>query len=294
MMKANLIDGKSVAAKLRQEVSDAVEIIKQSGQTPGLAVILVGNDPASEVYVRNKGQACEKAGIRSLTQKLPTDTSEQELLTKIRALNENPEFHGLLVQLPLPQHISSQKVIETISLEKDVDCFHPFNVGRMMIGMPIFEPATPSGIVELLRHYEIDPAGKHVVIIGRSNIVGKPLANMLIQKRSNANALVTVIHSAAKEVERFTRSADILVAAMGRPEFVRAGMVKEGAIVIDVGTNRVDANTPKGYRLVGDVAFEEVSEIASFISPVPGGVGPMTIAMLLKNTLHAFHLQQRA
>lgn len=290
-MKAKIIDGKAVAAEVRREIQADVEILKSSGHTPGLAVVLVGGDPASEVYVRNKNRACEKAGIRSITQKYPADISEKDLLNTIEQLNNDPEWHGILVQLPLPKHIDAQKVIEAIHPQKDVDCFHPFNVGRLVIGMSVFEPCTPAGILELLHRYNIDPAGKHVVILGRSNIVGKPLANLLVQKRAGANAIVTVVHSRAKDVAALTRQADILIAAIGVPAFVTANMVKTNAVVIDVGINRVDADTPKGYRLVGDVAFDSIAEKAAFITPVPGGVGPMTIAMLLKNTLSACRLQ---
>jgi len=290
-LKAKIIDGKAVAAEVRLEIQADVETLKISGHTPGLAVVLVGGDPASEVYVRNKNRACEKAGIRSITQKYPEDISEKDLLNTIDQLNNDPAWHGILVQLPLPKHIDAQKIIEAIHPQKDVDCFHPFNVGRLVIGMSVFEPCTPSGILELLRRYNIDPAGRHVVILGRSNIVGKPLANLLVQKRAGANAVVTVVHSRAKDVASLTRQADILIAAIGVSEFVTADMVKDNAVVIDVGINRVDADTPKGYRLAGDVAFESVAKKAAFITPVPGGVGPMTIAMLLKNTLAAYRLQ---
>lgn len=290
-MKAKLIDGKAIAAQIREEVQEEVIQINKSGKTPGLAVILVGEDPASHVYVRQKGKACEKAGIYSITKNLPASISQNELLECVDQYNNDAKFNGVLVQLPLPDHISSQKIIDAIAPLKDVDCFHPYNVGRLTIGKPLFRPATPAGIVELLKRSDISPAGKHVVIAGRSNIVGKPLANLLIQKNPEANAVVTVVHSAAGDIGYYTRQADILVAAIGKPEFIRGDMIKEDAVVIDVGVNRVDADTEKGYKLVGDVAFEEVAEIASYITPVPGGVGPMTIAMLLKNTLTAFHLQ---
>ncbi len=287
-MKAQIIDGKSVAAQIREEVRNDVAALAGNGK-PGLAVILVGNDPASEVYVRNKGRACEKAGIHSVTRKLPETTSEAELLAEIDALNNDNNFHGILVQLPLPPHIDAQKVIEAVSPEKDVDCFHPFNVGKLVIGMPLFAPCTPAGIVELLARYNIDPSGKHVVVLGRSNIVGKPMANLLVQKAKGANAIVTVAHSAAQDLKALTLQADILVAAIGRPEFVTADMVKEDAVIIDVGINRVDdPSRERGYRLTGDVDFESIAEKASYITPVPGGVGPMTIAMLLKNTLTAY------
>lgn len=287
-MKAQIIDGKSVAAQIREEVRNDVAALPGNGK-PGLAVILVGNDPASEVYVRNKGRACEKAGIHSVTRKMPETTSEAELLAEIDALNNDDHFHGILVQLPLPAHIDTQKVIEAVSPEKDVDCFHPFNVGKLVIGMPLFAPCTPAGIVELLARYDIDPSGKHVVVLGRSNIVGKPMANLLVQKAKGANAIVTVAHSAAKDLKALTLQADILVAAIGRPEFVTAEMVKKDAVIIDVGINRVDdPSRERGYRLTGDVHFEDIAEKASYITPVPGGVGPMTIAMLLKNTLTAY------
>ncbi|RMF57403.1 MAG: bifunctional methylenetetrahydrofolate dehydrogenase/methenyltetrahydrofolate cyclohydrolase FolD [Calditrichaeota bacterium] len=290
-MRATLIDGKTVAAQIREEVRLEVERISRSDQKPALAVILVGDDPASQVYVRNKARACEKAGIHSITQTFPAEISEQQLLNEIQKFNDSPEWHGILVQLPLPAHINAERVIEAIRPEKDVDCFHPFNVGRLMLGMPVFLPATPAGIVELLHRYQIETSGKHVVILGRSNIVGKPLANLLMQKDPRANAIVTVVHSAAGDVTSYTREADILIAAIGKAEFVRKEMVKEGAVVIDVGINRVEADTPRGYRLVGDVAFDEVAEVADYITPVPGGVGPMTIAMLLKNTLKAYEIQ---
>jgi len=294
MMRAKIIDGKLISAQIREEVRIEVEQLKnRTGKTPGLAVILVGDDPASAVYVRQKGKACDQAGIHSITRHLPASISEAELLSEIDKLNQDPNFHGILVQLPLPAHMDTQKVIEAVNPEKDVDCFHPYNVGRLVIGMPVFQPATPAGIVELLKRSGISTVGKHVVIVGRSNIVGKPLANLLLQKSPEANAIVTVVHSAAEDISLFTRMADILVAAIGRPQYIRADMVKENAVVIDVGVNRVDADTPRGYRLVGDVAFEEVAEVASYITPVPGGVGPMTIAMLLRNTLTAFKIQEK-
>ena len=288
---AEIIDGKSIAAIIRQEVSSEVQSLKKSGKIPGLAVILVGNNPASEVYVNMKGKACEKAGIHSITDRLPAEISEHQLLEKIDHYNNHPKFHGLLVQLPLPSHIEEQKIIEAVVPQKDVDCFHPYNVGRLMIGQPVFEPATPAGIIELLKRSHVDPGGKHVVIMGRSNIVGKPLSMMLVQKRLNANAIVTVVHTAAQNMSEYTQKADILIAAAGKPEIIKADMVKEGVVVIDVGVNRVSADNEKGYRLVGDVAFDEVSQKAAAITPVPGGVGPMTIAMLLKNTLKAIKIQ---
>lgn len=290
-MKAQIIDGKSIAARVREEVREEVAALNLRDRPPGLAVILVGDDPASQVYVRSKGKACEEAGIHSITETLPASISESQLLERIAQLNRDETFHGILVQLPLPKHINTETIIESITPEKDVDCFHPFNVGRLAMGAPIFEPATPAGIMELLKRQNISPVGKHAVIVGRSNIVGKPLANLLMQKHPHANAVVTVAHSAAGDISRFTRQADILVAAIGQPELIRGDMVKEGAVVIDVGVNRVEAPNPKGYRLVGDVAFEEAAEVAGYITPVPGGVGPMTIAMLLKNTMKAYRLQ---
>ncbi|GAB4331299.1 MAG: bifunctional methylenetetrahydrofolate dehydrogenase/methenyltetrahydrofolate cyclohydrolase FolD [Calditrichia bacterium] len=288
-----IIDGKAIAAEIRQEISEEVRIIRENGLQPGLAVILVGEDPASQVYVRMKAKACEKAGIHSITDRLPATISEAELLEKVEFYNNSPDYHGILVQLPLPKHIDEQKIIEAIRPEKDVDCFHPYNVGRLSIGQPIFEPATPAGIVELLHRSKVDTHGKHVVVLGRSNIVGKPVAMLLVQKNPKANAIVTIVHTAAEDLAHFTRQADILIAAVGRPQVVTADMVKDGVVVIDVGVNRIDADNEKGYALVGDVDFEGVAPKAAAITPVPGGVGPMTIAMLLKNTLKAFQLQQK-
>ena len=278
--------------EIREEIKQQVQHLSVAGAVPGLAVILVGEDPASRVYVRNKARACEKAGIYSITDQLPATISEEALLEKVNTYNHDPRFHGLLVQLPLPKHINEQKIIESIHPEKDVDCFHPYNVGRLMIGKPVFQPATPAGIMELLKRSGINPDGKHAVVLGRSNIVGKPIAMMLVQKHTDANAVITIAHTGTKNISAFSRQADILIVAIGRPEVVRADMVKEGAVVIDVGVNRVEADNEKGYRLAGDVAFEEVLPRVSAITPVPGGVGPMTIAMLLKNTLTAFRIQQ--
>jgi len=292
MTSAQIIDGKAIARAIREEIKAEVDALRKRGAVPGLAVILVGEDPASQVYVRQKGKACEQAGIYSITENLPADIAEAELLEKIAEFNANPRYHVILIQLPLPAHINAQKVIEAVDPGKDVDCFHPENVGRLVIGQPRFLPATPSGILELLKRSGNRPEGKHVVVVGRSNIVGKPLANLLLQKTIEANALVTVVHSAAKDIGRFTRQAEILVAAIGRPRYIKADMVKSGVVVIDVGVNRVEADTPRGYRLVGDVDFDAVAEKARAITPVPGGVGPMTIAMLLKNTLTAFRLNE--
>lgn len=289
---AKIIDGKSIGIEIREEVKNEVQHLSAKGKKPGLAVILVGEHPASQVYVKMKARACEEAGIHSVTDRISADISEGFLLEKIDNYNKDPKYHGLLVQLPLPDHINEQKIIEAVAPQKDVDCFHPYNVGRLMIGMPIFEPATPAGIVELLWRSDIDTKGKHIVILGRSNIVGKPLSMMLMQKKEGANAIVTVVHTGTQDISTFCRQADILIAAMGKPEMVRADMVKEGVVVIDVGVNRVEAQNEKGYRLVGDVAFAEVEPKASAITPVPGGVGPMTIAMLLKNTIKAFKFQE--
>jgi methylenetetrahydrofolate dehydrogenase (NADP+)/methenyltetrahydrofolate cyclohydrolase len=256
-----------------------------------LVVVLVGEDPASAVYVRSKGKACENAGIFSETIKLSEETSEQELLEIISRLNEDPKFHGILVQLPLPKHINESKVLESVNPVKDVDCFHPENVGRLIAGKPYVLPCTPAGIMELLSSYEINPNRKHAVIIGRSNIVGKPMASLLMQKSDQANATVTVVHSRTVDIPHFTKQADILIAAMGSANFVTNDMIKEGVVIIDVGMNRIPADNERGYRLVGDVDFESVLPLVSKITPVPGGVGPMTIAMLLKNTLTAAKFQ---
>lgn len=285
---ANVIDGKRIAAEMRAELTEQIAALKQRGTTPGLAVVLVGEDPASQVYVRMKKRACEELGIASFEHRLPDATPEAELLALVAQLNADPKVHGILVQLPLPKQISEKKVLSAMDPDKDVDGFHPVNVGRMLIGDPVFLPCTPKGCQELLVRSGYDPAGKHVVIVGRSNIVGKPLAAILMQKAPGANATVTVAHSRTKDLPGITRQADILIAAIGVPEFITADMVREGAVVIDVGVNRVDDPSAKnGYRLVGDVAYEEVSAIAEAITPVPGGVGPMTITLLMKNTVES-------
>jgi len=286
---AMIIDGKKIALEIREEVALEVQELKKRGIQPHLTAILAGDDPASHVYVRNKKKACEKAGISAETLMLSKDTQQTELITLIQDLNENPGVHGILVQLPLPSHIDEQVVLETLYPQKDVDGFHPVNVGKLTAGLTDgFVPATPTGIVELLLRSQNPPDGKHVVIVGRSNIVGKPLGLLLLRKAKGGNATVTFCHSRTVNLESITREADILVAAIGYPEMIRKEMVKPGAVVIDVGVNRVeDATRPKGYRLVGDVQFSEVSEVAKAITPVPGGVGPMTIALLLKNTLMA-------
>jgi len=286
----SIINGKKIAEEIKSEISNEIKILTdKAGRAPGLAVVLVGEDPASQVYVRMKNKTCEALGIKSIMIKLPGNTSEDELLKEISRLNNNNEIDGILVQLPLPSHINEAKVIETIDPNKDVDGFHPINMGNLVIGKDSFIPCTPYGILELLKRYKIPTKGQHAVIVGRSNIVGKPLANLLLQKTDFANSIVTVVHSAAKDISQFTKEADILIAAMGKPEFITGNMVKNNAVIIDVGVNRIlDASLPKGYRLVGDVKFSEVVNKASFITPVPGGVGPMTIAMLMKNTLKSF------
>ena len=285
-----LIDGKKTAADIRAELKFEIDKLKQAGEkTPGLVTILVGNNPASEIYVSSKGKACQEIGMITKSEKHPDTFSEKELLDLVESYNNNPDYHGILVQLPLPKHIDEDKVIEMISPQKDVDGFHPVSVGNLLIGKDTFASCTPAGIQELLIRYGIETEGKHVVVLGRSNIVGKPIANIMLQKKKFANAVVTICHSAAKDVSYFTKQADILIAAIGRVDFVKGDMVKDGVVVIDVGINRVeDKSKPKGYRICGDVDFENVSKKASYITPVPGGVGPMTIAMLLKNTFKAY------
>ncbi len=287
-MAAEVISGKEIAQTMREEIRQEVVNLTEKGMTPGLGVILVGEDPASASYVRAKEKACDKAGIYSDDNKLPEDTSEEEVLSIIDRMNEDPKIHGILVQLPLPKHIDEEKVLLRINPEKDVDGFHPFNVGKMMLGQDAYLPCTPHGVVQILNRSGVEVRGAHAVIVGRSSIVGKPLANLLLQKVEGRNATVTVCHSATKDMGSLTRQGDILIAAAGKPEMITADMVKEGAVVIDVGVNRVeDSSKKKGYRLVGDVDFEGIKEKASKITPVPGGVGPMTITMLLYNTLES-------
>ena len=284
------IDGKKVASEIRVELKQEVDKLKEKGLSiPGLVTILVGENPASKVYVGSKAKACEEIGFLSKIENLPESATEEELLAVVKSYNENDHFHGILVQLPLPKQINESKIINAIAPEKDVDGFNPISVGNLVIGNDTFFPCTPAGIQELLKRYNIETKGKHVVVVGRSNIVGKPIANIMLQKKEFANAIVTVCHSAASDLKKYTLSADILIAAIGVPNFIKADMVKEGTAVIDVGINRVeDESKPKGYRIVGDVDFEDVAPKASFITPVPGGVGPMTIAMLLKNTYKAY------
>ena len=285
-MAADLILGKEVAEEVFVDLRKRIAALKDAGTVPGLAVILVGDDPASQVYVRNKVRKCEELGMRSVKIEMPATTTQEELLAKVSELNSDPSVHGFLVQLPLPKHIDEKAVINAIDPAKDADCFHPVNVGKMLIGEPDFLPATPAGVMEMLKRRGIQTAGKHAVVIGRSNIVGKPMAAILMQR--GADATVTVANSRTEDLASITRTADILIAAVGKPGFVTADMVKEGAVVIDVGTNRVDdPSSPKGSRLVGDVDFEAVKEKASWITPVPGGVGPMTICMLMANAVRA-------
>lgn len=277
-MTATIIDGKAVSQKIKEQVKVRVEKLKSQGVTPGLAVVLVGDNSASLTYVKNKQRTCEALGMRSDLHEFPESLSEAELLSKIDELNNDPGIHGILVQLPLPKHIDEFKVINAISPTKDVDGFHPISVGNMMIGKEAFLPCTPHGIMKLLEHYGIDPAGKHAVVIGRSNIVGKPVGQLLLQK----DATVTYCHSKTKDLASFTRQADILVAAIGRAKFIDHTHIKPGAVIIDVGMNRDESG-----KLCGDVDYADILETASFATPVPGGVGPMTIAMLMENTLQS-------
>ena len=287
-MSCTLIKGNEIASELYGEIKERISALRSEGHSLCLAFVLIGNDPASEVYVRMKDKKCAELGIASITFRMPNDTTEEQLLRKIDELNRDKNIHGMLVQLPLPKHINEDRVIEAIDPMKDVDCFHPQNVGRMLIGNQIFLPATPAGIQQMLIRSKIETAGKHVVIVGRSNIVGKPLAAMLMQKGKGADSTVTVVHSMTGNLSKITSQADILVAAVGKPNFVTADMVKEGAVVIDVGTNEIDDPTaPKGKRLVGDVDMESVKDKVSAITPVPGGVGPMTICMLMSNAVTA-------
>lgn len=287
-MTARLILGKEVSEEIYGELRVRIDALKSRGTVPGLAVVLVGDDPASQTYVRMKGRKCEELGMHSVTEIMPGSATEEELLEKIGELNRDERIHGLLVQLPLPGHIDENTVINAIDPRKDVDCFHPTNVGRMLIGDPGFLPATPAGVQQMLVRSGVETAGKHTVVVGRSNIVGKPMAAMMMQKGPGADSTVTVVHSRTRDLAAFTRQADILIVAMGRPGSITRDMVKEGAVVIDVGTNRVDdPSSPKGSRLTGDVDFDAVKEVASAITPVPGGVGPMTICMLMANAVKA-------
>jgi methylenetetrahydrofolate dehydrogenase (NADP+)/methenyltetrahydrofolate cyclohydrolase len=288
LMAAKVIDGKQIAADIRAELKDEVAGLKKRGIVPGLGVILVGEDPASKSYVTSKERACEEMGIFSDDNRLYAGTSQAELMALVQRMNHDPKINGILVQLPLPRHLNESEVLLAIDPNKDVDGFHPMNVGKMVVGEKAFLPCTPHGVVQLLVRSGVKLDGAHVVIAGRSNIVGKPLANMLIQKSPTGNATVTVCHTRTKDLGYFTRQADIVIAAAGRPNTITADMVREGVVVIDVGVNRVeDATKKQGYRLVGDVDFDAVKEKASLITPVPGGVGPMTITMLLYNTVES-------
>lgn len=284
-----LIDGKAVSAQIKQEIAEEVkQIVENGGKRPHLAAILVGHDGGSETYVANKVKACEVCGFKSTLIRFEDDVTEETLLQQVQALNDDPDVDGFIVQLPLPKHISEQRIIEAIDYRKDVDGFHPINVGRLSIGLPCFISATPNGILELFRRYQIDTKGRKCVVLGRSNIVGKPMANLMMRKGVPGDATVTVLHSRSKNIAEECRQADIIIAAMGQPNFVTADMVKDGAVIIDVGTTRVpDATKKSGFRLNGDVKFDEVAPKCSFITPVPGGVGPMTIVSLMKNTLLA-------
>lgn len=283
-----LILGKDISAEIYAELRERIEYLKSKNVTPGLAVVLVGDDPASQVYVRKKGEMCEELGMKSLIIRMPADTTQEELMAKVKELNEDPTIHGFLVQLPLPEGLDEDAVIEAIDPAKDVDCFHPSNLGRLLIGNPDFLPATPAGIHQMLVRSGIDTDGKNVVVVGRSNIVGKPTAALLMQKGMGMDSTVTVVHSHTKNLPDFTTRADILIVAIGKPRYITADMVKEGAVVIDVGTNRIeDPTSPSGGRLVGDVDFDNVKDKTSAITPVPGGVGPMTICMLMANAVKA-------
>ncbi len=285
---AKIIDGKATAQIIKDEIkAEVARVIDKGQEAPHLAAILVGDDPASQTYVASKEKAAKRIGITSSVYNFPADITEEELLETIDFLNNDQEINGFIVQLPLPEHIDTDKVLNRIDPSKDVDGFHPVNIGRMALGLPSFVSATPAGIIELLKRYRIETEGKHCVVLGRSNIVGSPISILMAKKTYPGNSTVTICHSKTKDMEDYMRSADILICAIGQPQFVKADMVKEGAVVIDVGIHRVPADNEKGYSIVGDVAYDEVVKKASYITPVPGGVGPMTIAMLLKNTLHA-------
>jgi methylenetetrahydrofolate dehydrogenase (NADP+)/methenyltetrahydrofolate cyclohydrolase len=286
---AKLIDGVAIGDTLRAELAEEIAALKASGTTPGLAAVLVGDHPASQTYVRMKGKACDEAGLHHETIQLPKETDESEVLRLVRRLNADARIHGILVQLPLPSHINSQRVLRSVDPRKDVDGFHPENVGKVAVGDPTgFRPATPYGVQQLLLRSGFETQGRHAVVVGRSVIVGRPMASLLLQDGPGGNATVTVCHSRTRDIGSITRQADILIVAIGKPEFIAGGMVKPGAVVVDVGVNRVeDPSLKKGYRLVGDVRFDEARRVAEAITPVPGGVGPMTITMLLYNTVQA-------
>ena len=287
-----LIDGKIIAAAVKSEIAAEVKVMIDADlKTPHLAAVLVGADPASETYVASKERACKEVGFTSSVYKLPENTTEKELLETIKFLNNDEDINGYIVQLPLPKHIDTNAIISAIDPKKDVDGFHPENVGRMVMDMPCFVPATPAGIMTLLERSNIETEGKNCVVVGRSNIVGTPVSILLSRNSKKANCTVTLCHSRTKNLKEICASADILVAAIGKPEFITADMVKDGAVVVDVGIHRIEDNSEKGYKIVGDVKFDEVAPKSSFITPVPGGVGPMTIVSLLENTLRAFKMQ---
>jgi methylenetetrahydrofolate dehydrogenase (NADP+)/methenyltetrahydrofolate cyclohydrolase len=287
-MSAQILSGKTISAEMREELKTDVAELREKGVVPGLGVILVGDDPASRSYVSAKEKACEDVGIYSREISMPAESSKEDILAQVEALNADERIHGILVQLPLPDSAIEEEVLNTVLPEKDVDGFHPVNVGRMCIGLPTFLPCTPHGVLHMMKRSGVQVKGAHVVVVGRSNIVGRPLANLLSQKSEFGNATVTLCHTGTPDIAAFTREADIVVAAVGRPNTITADMVKDGATVIDVGVNRVeDASKKSGFRLVGDVDFDPVAEKASFITPVPGGVGPMTITMLLYNTVES-------
>ena len=291
-MPAEIISGTKVAEEIRAELKGKVGELRQKGITPGLVIVRVGEDPASVSYVSGKAKASEELGIYSETIVYPENATEAELLAKVEELNKDPRFHGILVQLPLPKHINADKVLNAIDPQKDVDGFHPVNVGKLLIGEPYFMPCTPHGVQELLIRSGNSPEGKHVVVCGRSNIVGKPVMAILIQKKQGANATVTMVHTGTKDITSITRQADILIAAMGSPKAITADMVKDGTVVIDVGVNRIpDATKKSGFRLVGDGDFDAIQEKAKAITPVPGGVGPMTVTMLMANTVRAAEMR---
>ena len=287
MSEPLILSGKDVSQSVYKSLLNRISKLKDQNTTPGLAVVIVGEDPASQVYVRSKTKKFKQLNLNTESFKLPDSTSEDELLKLIHSLNKNDQFHGILVQLPLPKQINSQRVLQTIDPKKDVDGFHPENVGLLSIGRPRFVPCTPKGIMRILSHYNIDLKGKHVVVVGRSNIVGRPISILTSLKQEGSNGTTTICHSGTPDISQFTKSADVIIVALGAPQFLTGEMLKDGAIVIDVGINRMDADTEKGYKLVGDAHWERISSKISAATPVPGGVGPMTIAMLVENTVEA-------
>ena len=287
MSEPLILSGKDVSQSVYKSLLNRISILKDQNITPGLAVVIVGEDPASQVYVRSKTKKFKQLNLNTESYKLPDTTSEDELLKLIHVLNENDQYHGILVQLPLPRQIDSQRVLETIDPKKDVDGFHPENAGLLSIGRPRFVPCTPKGIMRILSYYNIDLKGKHVVVVGRSNIVGRPISILTSLKQEGSNGTTTICHSGTPDISQFTKSADVIIVALGVPQFLTGEMLKDGAVVIDVGINRMDADTEKGYKLVGDAHWESISSKISAATPVPGGVGPMTIAMLVENTVEA-------